>query len=227
MVTLQLQPPAAFQFSKPEEWRKWKSRFERYRLASGLSEASEERQVSGLMYCMGEDAEDILSTTNISEEHKKVYSRVLSKFDEYFGVRKNLVFERATFNQARQLSDETAEHFITRLHRLSDNCEFGELKADMIRDRLVIGIRDLQLSERLQLEPDLTLQRAEKLIRQRQAVKEQQVILKQPANLAIPQQIDRVTRPKPPASRKQYQRRPPQIQRQPSTQPSWQKCKRC
>ena len=141
MATLQLQPPAAFQFSKPEEWRKWKSRFERYRLASGLSEASEERQVSGLMYCMGEDAEDILSTTNISEEHKKVYSRVLSKFDEYFGVRKNLVFERATFNQARQLSDETAEHFITRLHRLSDNCEFGELKADMIRDRLVIGIR--------------------------------------------------------------------------------------
>ena len=72
MATLQLQPPAAFQFSKPEEWRKWKSRFERYRLASGLSEASEERQVSGLMYCMGEDAEDILSTTNISEEHKKV-----------------------------------------------------------------------------------------------------------------------------------------------------------
>ena len=35
----------------------------------------------------------ILSTTNISDEHKKVYSRVVSKFDEYFGVWNNLVFE--------------------------------------------------------------------------------------------------------------------------------------
>ena len=115
----------------------------------------------------------------------------MSKFDDYFGVRKNLVFERATFNQARQLSDETAEHFITRLHRLAETCEFGELKSDMIRDRLVIGIRDGQLSERLQLESDLTLQKAEKLVRQRQAVQEQKVTLKQSATL---QQLDRVTR---------------------------------
>ena len=86
----------------------------------------------------------------------------------------------------------------------------------------------MQLSERLQLEPELTLQRAEKLIRQRQAVKEQQVILKQPANLAVPQQLDRVTRPTSKApSRKQYQKRSPQIQRQLPTQPSWHKCKRC
>ena len=103
-----------------------------------------------------------------------------------------------------------------------DYCEFGELKSDMIWDHLVIGIRDSQLSERLQLEPELTLQRAEKLIRQ-QAVKEQKVILKQPANLAVPQQLDRVTQPtfKAP-SRKQYQKRSPQIQRQLPTHPSWQ-----
>jgi len=40
-----------------------------FRLASGLAEASEERQVSSLMYCMSGDAEDILATTDISEEH--------------------------------------------------------------------------------------------------------------------------------------------------------------
>ena len=98
-----VQLPAPFQFSKPEEWRKWKSCFEQFQLASGLSEASEECQVSSLIYCMGEDAEDILSTTGISDEHRKVYSQVVSKFDDYFGVQKNLVFKRATFNQERQL----------------------------------------------------------------------------------------------------------------------------
>ena len=174
MASLQLKPPAAFQFSKPEEWKKWKSRFEQFRLASGLSEASEERQVSSLLYCMGEDASDVLDTTDISPENRKKYSEVLSKFDEYFKVRKNLVYERANFNRANQLCDESAEQFITRLHQMADSCEFGELKNEMIRDRLVIGIRDEQLSERLQLEPNLTLTKAEKLVRQRCAVSEQQ-----------------------------------------------------
>ena len=113
MASLQLKPPAAFQFSKPEEWRKWKSRFEQFRLASGLSEASEERQVSSLLYCMGEDAADVLDTTDISEENKKKYDQVISKFDEYFQVRKNIVYERASFNRATQLYDESAEQFIT------------------------------------------------------------------------------------------------------------------
>ena len=66
MASLQLKPPVAFHFSKPEEWKKWKSRFEQFRLASGLSKASEERQVSSLLYCMGEDAADVLDTTDIS-----------------------------------------------------------------------------------------------------------------------------------------------------------------
>ena len=34
------------------------------------------------------------------------------------------------------------------------------MKDELIRDRLVVGIRDLALSERLQLEPDLTLDKA-------------------------------------------------------------------
>jgi len=72
------------------------------------------------------------------------------------------MFEHANFNQARQLLDETAEQFIMILHRLANNCEFGELKSEMIHDRLVIGIRDKNLSKRLQLEPDLTLQKTEK-----------------------------------------------------------------
>ena len=55
-----------------------------------------------------------------------------------------------------------------------------DLKNEMIRDRLVIGIRDGQLSERLQMESDLTLQKAEKLVRQRAAVSQQQQALKTP-----------------------------------------------
>jgi len=129
---------------------------------------------------MGEDAKETLATTNITNEQRKEYRLVVQKFDEYFKVRKNLVYERASFNLASQLADESVEQFITRLHQLTENCEFGDLKNEMIRDRLIIGIRDGQLSERLQMESDLTLQKAEKLVRQRAAVAQQQHALKAP-----------------------------------------------
>ena len=43
------------------------------------------------------------------------------------------------------------------IHRLADNCDYGPMKEEMIRDRLVVGIRDSRLSETLQLNAKLTL----------------------------------------------------------------------
>ena len=37
------------------------------------------------------------------------------------------------------------------LYKLAQSCEYGELTTEMIRDRLVVGISDRALSERLQL----------------------------------------------------------------------------
>jgi len=62
-------------------------------------------------------------------------------------------------NTIANLPKELAERFIASLHNLAADCKYGELKNEMIRDRIVIGIRDLSLSERLQLDPGVTLQR--------------------------------------------------------------------
>lgn len=48
----------------------------------------------------------------------------------------------------------------------------------MIRDRLVVGLLDCTLSERLQLDPELILEKAKRAARQKEAVKEQQQSLK-------------------------------------------------
>jgi len=69
-----------------------------------------------------------------------------------------MIYERTRFNQRSQLVDEPADHFITNIHRLAENCEFGEMRDQLIRDRLVVGIWDRALSERLQISP-LTKQR--------------------------------------------------------------------
>jgi len=172
-MAFQLQPPNPFNFKHPDEWPKWKHRFEQYFHALGLAASKDEaRQVGTLLYCLGEEADDVLSSTNISTEERGKYNQVMAKLDDYFKVRKNVIFERARFNRRNQLSEETAEEYITALFHLVDSCNYGDLKDEMLRDRLVVGIRDGGLSQRLQMDSELTLAKAMKLVRQSEAVKQ-------------------------------------------------------
>ena len=66
MASLNLQPPSALDFRTPDEWPHWKRRFEQFRIASGLSAEGGEKQVSELLYCMGEDMEETLRSTRIT-----------------------------------------------------------------------------------------------------------------------------------------------------------------
>lgn len=177
MVSDQLQPPAPFAFKCPDEWPRWKRQFEQFRQASGLVAGEDAKQVSTLLYSMGEDAEETLMSMNPSGEERASYDAVLGKFDNFFEVRKNLIFERARFNRRCQAEDESVEQFITSLYSLTDSCEFVDLKEAMIRDRIVVGICDRALSERLQMDSDLTPEKAKRLVRQREAVHGHQGIL--------------------------------------------------
>ena len=121
-------------------------------LNSGLSKEDEEHQVSTLLYCLGEDADDVRTSTNISDKNRKKYTEVLAKFDGHFKVRKNVILEFARFNRRVQDDDDDVEQFITSLYSLSEDCQYAELKEEMIRDRIVVGIRDTGLSEILQMD---------------------------------------------------------------------------
>ena len=67
MAGIHLQPPQQFNFKQPDGWSSWKRRFNQFRVASGLDQDPSAKQVSTLIYCMGEEAEVILVSTNITE----------------------------------------------------------------------------------------------------------------------------------------------------------------
>ena len=76
-----------------------------------------------------------------------------------------------------QQEGESVETFITHLHCLAEQCEFGVFKDEHIRDRIVVGLKDKKLSEKLPLDPKVTLEKAVTKARQSEAVKKQQGIL--------------------------------------------------
>ena len=178
MATFQVSTPEPFCFARPEEWPKWIRRFERFRMASGLDSRGEEAQVNTLIYAMGDQADDILRSFTLSEEDRKSYERVKTKFDTYFVQRRNVIFERAKFNRRTQEEGVSVETFITALYTLVEHCGYGDLHDEMVRDRIVVGIRNNKLSEKLQLDPDLTLANAINQVRQSEAIKSQQPLLR-------------------------------------------------
>ena len=178
MATFNFAHPEKFDFAKPEQWEKWFKRFERFRQASGLCEKDEEMQVNTLLYSMGQESEDIIASFGLSEENSKKWDIVKDRFKQHFVPKKNVIFERAKFNQRLQMEGENVDSFITDLYHLAENCDFKDLHDELIRDRIVVGLRDHRLSERLQLDPGLTLEKAITEARQREAVRAQQGIVR-------------------------------------------------
>ena len=152
---INLPPPKSFD-GEPSNWGKWTQRFDRYFFGSGLNEKSRKEQVSIFLYMLGEQIEDVLTVLNIDEETIS-YPDLKKKLDEYFSARKNIIVERAKFNKRIQKQGEPVETFIQDLHKLASECNFGTLKDELIRDRIVVGVLDDCLSEDLQSKPHLTL----------------------------------------------------------------------
>ncbi len=55
-----------------------------------------------LIYSMGDEADDILSSFELSEEDRKKYETVRDRFESYFVKKRNIIFERAKFNRRKQ-----------------------------------------------------------------------------------------------------------------------------
>ncbi|CAG5992962.1 unnamed protein product [Menidia menidia] len=183
-ATFTIKPPEPFDFAKPQEWEKWIRRFERFRVASNLNNSTDANQVNTLVYCMGDEADNVLRGLDLTDVHRQRYDAVKSAFDRHFVPRKNVIYERAKFNKRVQQLAEPVDSFITALYALAENCEYGALHDELLRDRLVVGLRDSSLSERMQLDKDLTLTKAITMARQSKEIKRQQTDLRCESNVS-------------------------------------------
>ena len=91
-----------FDYNFPNTWCSWVKRFEWYRQASTFHEEEGKKQVNLLMYLLGSKGEDVLSSFNLTNEEVENYNVVVARFNTYFNVRTNVIYERAVFNRINQ-----------------------------------------------------------------------------------------------------------------------------
>jgi len=97
-----------------------------------------------------------LSSFSLTNEEVENYNVVVARFNAYFNVRTNVIYERAVFNRLNQNDSDSVDDFITRLYSQVGKCRYGNLRDEMLRDRIVVGIKDKSLSEKLQLDSEIT-----------------------------------------------------------------------
>ena len=165
-----------------DKWRKFLAAWENYALATELGGKPQPVQVATLLTVIGEDGREVFSTFRdwAQDGDDRRILPVLRKFAEYCQPRKNVPFERYKFNKRTQESGESYEQYKTTLRKLSEACEFDTITPnEILRDRLIFGIYDTKVRERLLRETNLTLIKTDEICRAAESMTEQMRIVGQ------------------------------------------------
>ena len=164
MATFQIPAPAPLVMSGrnlEQNWTKFIQRFQNFEIATGIKAKGDATRIATLLSVVGQDAVDTYNTfTYDAEGDDKKFDKVVEKFATHCKGKKNITYERYVFNCRVQAEGESVDTFVTALKTLADTCEFGELKDSLILDRVIIGIKDKGMKQRLLRTDNLTLDTA-------------------------------------------------------------------
>ena len=156
--------PLSFEGNVSNNWHVWKQELTLYLDATESSTKSDKVKASIFLTCIGKKGREIYNTfTFDSDGDNMKLDKIIEKFEGYCAPRKNLTFLRYTFLTYWQQDGESFDEFTTTLRKLSQDCEFGDLKDSLINDMITIGTNDKALQERMLREPDINLDRCIKL----------------------------------------------------------------
>ena len=140
-------------------WKQWKKVWQRYEIATGICKQEDLVCVSTLLSVIGEEAVKAFDTFAWAEGQSENKIRdLLAKFDKYCEPRTQVTYKHYGFNNCKQEPGQGISAYVTELRAIAKNCAHNEITPDeILRDRLVLGVRDEKIREHLLRVNDLTL----------------------------------------------------------------------
>ena len=141
-------------------WKRFKRVWCNYEIASRLIKQGNEERTATLLACLGPDALEIVDGLNFaSDEERTNPDIVIQKLETFCIGETNETYERYQFNKRNQELNESIDSYVAVLRNLAKTCNYGTLEENLIRDRIVMGIRENSTRKRLLQESELTLNR--------------------------------------------------------------------
>ncbi|KAH9380442.1 hypothetical protein HPB48_020005 [Haemaphysalis longicornis] len=82
------------------------------------------------------------------------FEEVSSALKTFYSPRGSVVSARYRFNKRKQHPSETITDFIIAMREIAAHCKFGGFLQDALRDRLIVGLRNKSIRDRLLVMPD-------------------------------------------------------------------------
>ena len=153
-----------------DNWKKWKQVWDAYETVTKLNEKESKFRVATFITCIGAEALEVHNGFPFrSEDEKQDVNIVLYLWNSHCIGQTNIIYERYRFNNRNQESHESIDVYAIALRALAATCEFGALKDEVIRDRLVCGITENSVRRKLLQEPKLSLEKCLDICRSAEA----------------------------------------------------------
>lgn len=145
-----------------DNWKIFKQNFLNYIETPKNNSTNSDTQVAILLNLIGEDGLRIFNALNLTESQVNDLHKVLGAMETYCteSHRSDLIYRRSVFNQRCQGNAETFDDFLLAVRSLAKECSFGVLETVRIKDRIVMGLRDLETRDKLEKIQDLSLESA-------------------------------------------------------------------
>ena len=166
-------------------WEYFRQQYEDYETATAINERSDNIRAATLRSVMGKDCIQILQNLSLSTAERNNVNTCLDRLEDRFKPQKNVIYERFNFHTTSQEPDESFDAFLNKLRKRAATCNFGAMTDEMIRDRIVIGVKNTSLTERMLRMKDLNLDKAIEVSKASEIASKQVQSLGKPESNAI------------------------------------------
>lgn len=100
-----------------------------------------------------------ISNFRLTEIEKTTAERVLQLIGERIKSDRNLLYDRYMFHSCNQQEEESFDDYYLRLKKILDVCTYNQkvIAEEMLRDRIVFGVKDVSLKRKFLKEDPYTL----------------------------------------------------------------------
>ena len=156
-------PPLNLADCSAKKWKLWNQAWLNFAIVSKISTQDDSYQKALFLCTIGQNALEIYNAFRYStSDHPDKVDTIIAKFDEYFMGDVNETYERFKFNRRNQEAGESFDAYLTALRNLADSCNFctcPNMSDSLLRDRIVLGIRNEDARKRLLQERKLDLKK--------------------------------------------------------------------
>ena len=142
-------PPPVLDVKKGSaEWKLWLQMWQNYEIVAKLALETEEYRRAFFLNTLGQEGLRVYNGLQLG--NAPTVQNIIDAFETHFVGRTNVTYERFVFNKRDQKANENIEDYVGELRTLAKTCKFtADMHDSLLRDRIVIGIRDQATREKL------------------------------------------------------------------------------